>query len=349
MVDPRLALDTLLELTRDLRERRPLEESLEEVSDAALRLLPGNHASIRLLDESGKQLVAAVRSGEGSGRPALRFRPGEGLLGWVVEHGRSVRVADVALDPRFEKKLSPQGFVLRSMVSVPMWSAGKVIGVLSVSSGGKGTFSDEDESLLQLLANCAVPPIEMARLERLAELDEQTMALRKGKLPERLKAAMEECAAKGEPLSLLFMDLDHFKRVNDRFGHQAGDAVLQQFAERARRNVRVGDVFVRRGGEEFVMVLPGMSADEAAAVAERIREVMERSRVVVEDGVRIEQTVSIGVVQWDGGESADQLDARADRAMYEAKRRGRNQVFVDRASGYAAVKPGAAGNSPGGS
>lgn len=326
MLDPRVALETLLELTRELRSDRPLEEALGEVTRAALRLLRANHASVRLLDESGERLLAAVRSGAGVNQRPLQFRSGEGVLGWVASQGKSLLLHDARRDPRFKRKLAPQGFLIGSMVGVPMWSGGRVIGVLSVSSERTNVFDDEDEQLLQLLANCAVPPIEKARLERLAVVDAQTMAFRQTYLLPRLREEMSRAVRHALRLSILFMDLDHFKDVNDAHGHAVGDRVLRAFADRVRLNVRLADVLVRRGGEEFVLVLPNMPLDGAVAAAERIRTGLDEEPIDLGEGLSISQTVSIGVAEWDGTESAEALEERADGAMYAAKQQGRNRT-----------------------
>lgn len=330
MLDAKVALETLLELTRDLRGERPLEEALSEVTRATVRLLRANHASLRLLDESGEHLLAAVRHGAGSDHPALRFRRGEGIIGWVVESGQPVRLDDARADTRFKKKLGSQGFIIGSMVAVPMLAGGHVFGVLSASSERTGAFTDEDEQLLQLLANCAVPPIEKARLERLAVIDPQTMAFRQTYLMPRLNEEMGRSVRYAAPLSLLFMDLDHFKRVNDSHGHAAGDRVLRAFADRVRNNVRVSDVLVRRGGEEFVLILPNMPLDGATTAAERIRGAISERAIAAGSDLAIQQSVSIGVAEWDGTETAAAFEERADGAMYAAKQSGRNRVCVSR-------------------
>ncbi len=328
MVDARVALETLLDLTRGLRGERPLEEALAEVTRAAVRLLRANHASLRLLDESGQHLLAAVRSGAGSEVPALRFRRGEGIIGWVSEHGQCVRLDDARNDPRFKRKLSRQGFIIGSMIAVPMLAGGRVFGVLSVSSEHTNAFIEEDEQLLQLLANCAVPPIEKGRLERLAVIDHHTMAFRHSYLLPRLEEEMVRAQRYASPLSILFMDLDYFKRINDSHGHAAGDRVLRAFADRVRSNVRMCDLLVRRGGEEFVLVLPNMAADGARAAAERIRAAVSEQPIDGGAELFIRQTVSIGVAEWNGTESAAALEERADESMYAAKQQGRDRVRV---------------------
>ena len=132
------------------------------------------------------------------------------------------------------------------------------------------------------------------------------------------------------PLSVLLMDLDHFKLVNDGHGHAAGDLVLRQFADRVRANTRDADVFVRRGGDEFVLIMPGTSRDDARAVADRIRVSMESAPVDLGDGTTATQTLSIGAATWNSRETPEQLEQRADVAMYAAKSAGRNRIsFAD--------------------
>jgi diguanylate cyclase (GGDEF)-like protein len=326
MLDPHETLDVLLELTRDLAQGRPLEDSLHLITEAALRLLPGNHASIRLLDESRSELLAGARSGEGADEAPLVFKQGEGLAGWVAEHGALVRVGEAAADPRF-KAGTGQGFDIRAMLAVPLWSTGKVVGVLSTTSAVPDAFSDDDELMARLLANCCVAPLEKARLERLALTDHHTRAFNQRYLAPCLEAAIERARQGVAPLALLLMDLDHFKRVNDAHGHAVGDVVLRGFVDRVRECVRRGDVLIRRGGEEFILVMPDTPEETARVVAERIRQRLRKRPVRAGPGLRVSQTVSIGVAAY-GGESAALLEQRADAAMYAAKEAGRDRVVV---------------------
>ena len=115
------------------------------------------------------------------------------------------------------------------------------------------------------------------------------------------------------------MDLDHFKRVNDDYGHAVGDAVLRIFADRARALVRKIDIFVRRGGEEFNLIMPSTTQEQARATADRIRTAMAEAALDVGDGIVLTQTVSIGVATWNGEETPQGLQQQADAAMYRAK------------------------------
>jgi two-component system cell cycle response regulator len=143
-----------------------------------------------------------------------------------------------------------------------------------------------------------------------------------------LTTLFEEAAERGKPLSVLLLDIDHFKSVNDSHGHAVGDVVLRMFADRVRKAVRRVDVLVRRGGEEFVLIMPATGATQAHATGHRIQQTLHAEPFEAEGSLRIRQTVSIGVATWDKRETPDQLERRADDAMYEAKRLGRNRVVV---------------------
>ncbi len=327
MRNPEHAFRVLVELTRALSERAlALEAALHIVTDAARTLFDGQHASIRIVDDSGDLLLSLARSGDGADRSPVAFRRGEGVIGWVIDHGEVARVNDTDADPRF-KRVETQGYAIRSLLALPLWSAGRVIGALSVTSDRRHHFERDDETVGRLLANCAVPPLERARLQHLAITDELTGALRQTQLYPAIERAMRACADAGAPLAILSLDLDHFKRVNDAHGHPVGDQVLRVFAQRVRRSIRSEDILIRRGGEEFVVVLPRCDRASAMRAAERIRDEMAREPIVLGPR-RIVQRVSVGVAVWDGVESAEALDERADQALYESKRAGRDRVSV---------------------
>lgn len=320
------ALDILLHLTAQLADDRPLEEFLKAVTDATLDLLHADHASVRLLDNARTALLSGARSGTGEEDRPMSFRRGDGILGWVVEHGQPARIGDAEHDTRW-LKAKDQSFSVKSILAEPLWSSGEVIGVLAVTAPHENAFSEEDQLLLRLLANCSAPPIERARLRRLAMFDDITLAFNHRYLGPRLTEEMERAGRSVGDVSVLYMDLDHFKAVNDQHGHATGDIVLKLFADRVRNAVRRVDVLVRRGGEEFVLIMPLTGATQAHATGNRIQQTLHAEPFDAE-GVRIAQTVSIGVATWDKRETPEQLERRADQAMYAAKRLGRNRVVV---------------------
>ena len=325
MTDAQRALDILLDLTAQLTSERSLNTSLKLVTDAALTLLPGDHASIRVLDQARTELLSGARSGTGVGKRPVRHEAGQGVAGWVIECGEIARIGDVRLDSRFLLKPN-QGFEICSMLAVPLWSAGEVVGVLATTSPQSGLYEPRHEQMCQLLANCAVPPIEKARLARLAVTDAHTMAFNHAFLIPGLRAEMDKLVATPSTLSLLLMDVDHFKRINDELGHAAGDRALREFVKRVRATTRDADILVRRGGDEFVLIMPGSSKASALAVAERIRADMANRAMDLGHAGTATATVSIGVATWDGSETPEQMEARADEAMYEVKLNGRNGV-----------------------
>ncbi len=324
MAKRREPLEVLLALTRLLADERTLEDALHATTDAALELLPCDHASLRLFDDTRRELLSTARSGTASEVPPAQFRAGEGVLGFVADTGKAALVEDTSTDPRFAAR--PTGFSVGSLVAVPLVAGGHVVGVLSASSPSPGRFSERDRDLAQLLANCTVPAIETARLAHLSVTDDLTRAYNYRVLASRLHEEVGRAARYGDPLSVLMMDLDHFKHVNDRYGHAAGDEVLRAFVDRVRAEVRQPDVLIRRGGEEFLLVMPSTGGDDAHAVAERIRARVAATPIPTQCGADVPLTVSIGVATWVDREDATALEARADAALYRAKDAGRDRV-----------------------
>jgi diguanylate cyclase (GGDEF)-like protein len=167
-------------------------------------------------------------------------------------------------------------------------------------------------------------------LERLATLDGLTGIANRRCFDQSLRNELEHASRDGYPLSLLLVDIDHFKRYNDTYGHPAGDECLKRVAEVLSSQVRTYDLAARYGGEEFVVILPHQTLHGAAAVAERIRHAVEQS-VSVEPMMRGESvTVSIGVAAWLPADvmSPELLVAQADAALYLAKDGGRNRIVL---------------------
>lgn len=161
-------------------------------------------------------------------------------------------------------------------------------------------------------------------MQTLAETDALTGCLNRRALFDR---AVRE--GSGRPIGVILMDLDHFKSVNDTYGHEGGDQALQAFVQCARRQLRSDDLFARLGGEEFVVILPGIPGDEIFAIANRIRSAWENTSLILA-GTPARLTVSIGAAMWPAQQVLD-LDAAlaaADRNLYEAKEAGRNRVVM---------------------
>lgn len=141
-----------------------------------------------------------------------------------------------------------------------------------------------------------------------------------------LDREIERFKRSGDPVSLMLMDLDHFKQLNDSRGHDAGDKVLQAFADILRQELRAQDLVARWGGEEFLVIMPQCTVSDALKTAERLRVALETYRGKSSDGADFEATVSIGVTDLRQGDDAVTAVSRADRAMYQSKELGRNRV-----------------------
>ena len=163
----------------------------------------------------------------------------------------------------------------------------------------------------------------------LAITDQLTGLYNRRHMMKQLSQFLNRANSGGPPVSVFYADIDHFKRVNDTYGHDVGDEVLKEFAHRMKENVRPGDIACRQGGEEFVVIMPNTPGDLASAAAERLRRSVCGLPFVIENGTqRLDITVSLGLATSvdDGNCTTDNLLRRADEALYEAKQSGRNQV-----------------------
>ena len=148
----------------------------------------------------------------------------------------------------------------------------------------------------------------------------------------RVGMLVEEATSRDKPLTVLVLDIDHFKAINDGYGHDAGDEVLREFAIRIRKSIRGIDLACRYGGEEFVVLMPDTDLTVAAVVAERLRRRIASQPFAIEQGARhVEVTASIGIAAFGQGDTPGAVIKRADRALYRAKREGRNRVVPDAA------------------
>jgi two-component system cell cycle response regulator len=175
------------------------------------------------------------------------------------------------------------------------------------------------------------------RILELANTDALTGVLNRRAFMERMEQEIHRSLREGVPFSLILTDIDYFKKVNDRHGHQVGDLVLQRFTERLSESSRPYDFVGRYGGEEFVVCLPGADISQAGSVAERMRRRVEEMRITLPDSSQsIRITGSFGVASLRAGseETVDLITGRADDTMYRAKREGRNRVCVASEAGH---------------
>ena len=309
----------LSDLATALQRPARIEVLLRTVVDFGARALGTDHLSVRLIGED-EALIASVRAGQpyhqGTG---ARFRRGEGLIGAVAATGEPVRTGHAEEDPRYVHREGASS-ALQSFVGVPLRDGDEIIGVLAAVAPERDRFGDEHEAILRVISALCGPRLAMARLDRLARLDPLTGVLNRYGL--RLLLRSKEI--KNDLLSFVMVDLDHFKSVNDRHGHAAGDEVLRHVASTLRQAIEPNGAIARYGGEEFLLVLPDCTLDEAVQMAERVRAETSALRAPELSDVKI--TLSAGVAQRRHGESHAHAVNRADQALLLAKAQGRDRV-----------------------
>ena len=240
------------------------------------------------------------------------------------------------------RKGLPEGHapVVRQLV-VPVLRDGKVVSILGV--GNKAIdYDEEDVKLVSTVADLVWAIVAHkrtqerirelnAKLETLAMTDDLTGVLNRRSFFERGREQINHFARYQTAFSLLSLDIDGFKQINDTHGHDAGDLALQSFANTIRDNIRNTDIFARLGGEEFCIILPNTSKGSAVAAAEKLRHAIESSPCNIDAHRTIDMTVSIGVATVDAGlQSFDAVMKCADTALYQAKHEGRNRVVPHR-------------------
>jgi diguanylate cyclase (GGDEF)-like protein len=275
-------------------------------------------------------LLSALASTEDGMDPALLVAPDEAAIQDLRRAERALPGAQLgARGPALARcGLEPEG------LAVPLVSQERLIGVLIVGrkAGGR-SYPAEELDLLNLLAHHVATVFENARLFESATYEGLTGLLRREAILEQLDRELERALRYHRPLTIAMADLDHFKGVNDRYGHLAGDSLLRRVAQVIAGGLRSTDWVGRYGGEEFLLVLPETEMWGAAAVAEKVRALVQGTMVPMEDGTPACVTLSIGLAEVaetagprEAKVTARDLIAAADRSLYEAKNAGRNRV-----------------------
>ena len=301
---------------------------LSRIAELICQLIDAKACSVMLLDADRKRLLAKAAYGLRTERMhSLSFRVGEGVAGWVVERGEPALIDDVLTDARFVA-LPANQTPISSMLCVPLLARGERVGVVTATADRPGAFNANHLELVRFIAMTIALDIENVRLHRVAVTDPLTGAYNREFLMQRLPQEIEAAIDRDRSLSVAMIDVDHFKAVNDQYGHGVGDVVLAEVARRLRSAIRAGDLLVRYGGEEFLAVLPKADAGRAWEVGERMRQRVCERGFDIGDGLTLILRVSVGIAQWRMGETMPDLIERADIALYDAKERGRNRVEV---------------------
>jgi diguanylate cyclase (GGDEF)-like protein len=308
-----------------------LEGIYEAIHQAARHLMPAEAFVIVQYDEI-RQTIQDAYLVDRNGRADLKVFPADqGLSGKVISSGQTIYIEDLMEDPDQEMYLHFGGEEeVRSVLAVPMRLRGKVNGMLSVQSYFPRAYTSEDKYLLEMLASYAAIAIDNAsmffNIQQLATTDSVTGLFNRRHLFDLGRQEFLRAKRFNRSLSVIMMDIDHFKLVNDRYGHATGDQVLLKLGRLIQSEIREVDVVGRYGGEEFTIILPETSLHKAFDVAERLRRKINKTFYSVDHSTP-EITVSIGVATIEADtQDFNELVNDSDVALYAAKEAGRNRV-----------------------
>lgn len=355
-------LEMIGEISRLALDSGELSELLDRVVGYVHGKFRLTATAILLLDERGERFEIAARAGSAPQNEKIGASfPLVGVVGRAMRSGTSLLVSDVRNDPDYVM-LHPD--VVAELV-IPFRFREKILGALNLESDDGEVFSEEIVSFLQALASQIAGGIHMARVNRrladtnrlveertrevemmnqqlhlanqvlhqLSTHDGLTGVANRRRFDELLLVEWRRAARVEGPIALVMADIDQFKAFNDTYGHQAGDDALKEVAYALQDSVqRAGEVTSRYGGDEFAIILPGMHVDEAARLAEELRNAVEARKIRhASSSVSRYVTLSLGVASLQAARagSAAELVAAADRALYAAKYAGRNRVEVE--------------------
>jgi len=325
-------LRTIAEVSTVIAGTLDPEELFRIIPEHVMGKLGLNDFCIMLYSRETRRLVAKSVSSDGGGTmPAFTLAPGEGVAGKVFSTGEPAWIPDVRSSKDF-LHYGGRRTDVRSFMCVPLVSKGKSIGVLMLNHSEPNAFEPELLPTMQVLASYLAIAIENAGMfgivKSLSEKDSLTLLYNHGAFHEKLAIEMERATRYDRPMAVIMLDLDHFKEINDRYGHTTGDRVLVLVAGALGAHLRKTDIAARYGGDEFAVILPETDLSSTAVIAERIAEGISNVRLDIGGGNVISFTASVGYAACssDAPGRGDILNT-ADRLMYDSKRRGPGGVL----------------------
>jgi len=308
-----------------------LKELLSKVCVLVQKAFQVSHVSVLLKDEDD----IVIRAHHGKLTPCIpdggRVAAGEGFWGRTLASATTLIENDVVSGP------GSSGFYLEtaSRMCIPLVSFGQTLGLLVLDSSETGAFNIQDKQALESVADICATAIQNAhyveRMKQLAYLDGLTGIFNRRFFELRMAEELERARRFGAGMAVIMVDIDHFKRLNDEFGHLIGDEVLRQVSSIFHQQLRKIDVVCRYGGEEFAILLSQTNPVHAVTVADKLRVMVEERQF---PGVPRPVTISAGAASYpDDGTTRDELVKAADAGLYAAKQAGRNRVFKAPESG----------------
>ena len=340
-------LGFFLSLAKALTSTLELKKVLKVIMSRAQQLIKAEAWALLLVDEPADELYFdLIHSKHEKMLKSQRLKSGQGAAGWVVRYNKPLLVPDLSKEGRFSSGVDLQiGSPSRSLLCVPIVNKKRTIGGLeAVNKTGDGPFDEQDLALLVKLVDQAEIAIERAYLyQKMADLavtDDLTKLFNFRYLDQTLDIELRRGQRYGANVSLIFLDMDYFKQVNDRYGHLMGSRVLIEVAQILIQNLRDVDIIARYGGDEFVVVLPETPLDVTYRIAQRLRVALREHAFLEAEGHPIKLTASYGIASYPThARNKKDLIRLADQAMYRAKNSGRDQICL---AEHPTTKPAAA-------
>lgn len=329
-------LQTLNEIVQAISSSLKPKEILRIIMEKTADLIKAEGWSVLLLDHDQGELVFEAAAGEaGKKLLGLRLKIGQGVAGWVARYGQSLIVSDVTKDPRFYSGVDKKTkFITKSILCVPMRSRDKIIGVVEVVNkiGGEPFTPDDLEIFENLVAHVTIALQNAAMYRKMEEaslVDDLTHLYNVRYCNKYLDGFLNTRKTPKGVISLIFLDIDFFKLVDDNYGHLVGSETLRYVGERIKRVVRNEDVVIRYGGDEYIVILPNTDKKTAQVIAERIRKEVNQEPFYAFGNKKFTISVTLGVANYpDDAKTRDDLIGKADKAMYEGKLSGRDKVVL---------------------
>jgi diguanylate cyclase (GGDEF)-like protein len=322
------------ELGKALTSSLQLDQVLRTIMEKINEVLRPDTWSLLLMDQEKNELYFEIATGEGADKlKDVRIKLGQGIAGWVAQTGEVVVVPDTRQDSRFFAQVDEKTKVqTRSIVAVPVRFRDQCLGVIElINCVGEEGFSPRELALLEALADYAAIAIENARhVQRIHELtitDDCTTLYNARHLNFMLDTEIYRSHRYSYEFSIIFIDLDHFKNVNDTHGHLMGSKLLGEIGTMIKNNCRLIDFAFRYGGDEFVLLLPQTSKENACRVARRLHRMIKETEWLKDADLNVHVTSSVGVASYpvDSSDKAGLLHL-ADDAMYLVKNTTRDRV-----------------------